>query len=277
MTYYGADQEIAWRTDGKRFSSRTRVGTITLIPEGQDGRWDIGGPIEVSHVYLPDERIQAAAQALNCSRGIELIGPVAFDDPAAARILELLSREAKTEDLGSRLFMEQAVDLLCTQLVRGHSSLGALEADAPRGLADWQVKRVTTYMREHLSEEVGLEELANLAGLSRFHFCSAFRQATGQSPHAWLVAQRIAESRRLLAMPELPITEVALAVGYQTPSAFTAAFRKITGMTPSDYRRQLEHRVADAVCQSAAVRYFDFSLRGVAENRASRRALREIW
>src|SRR5215470_4272481 len=63
MTYYGSDQEITWRTDGRRFSSRTRVGTITLIPEGQDGRWDIGGPIEVSHVYLPDERVQAAAEA----------------------------------------------------------------------------------------------------------------------------------------------------------------------------------------------------------------------
>src|ERR1700760_3612547 len=54
MTYYGADQQTAWRTDGKRFASRTRVGTITLIPEGQDGRWDIDGPIEVSHVYLPN-------------------------------------------------------------------------------------------------------------------------------------------------------------------------------------------------------------------------------
>jgi AraC family transcriptional regulator len=239
MTYYGADQEIAWRSSGRRFSSRTRVGTITLIPEGQDGRWDIGGPIEVSHVYLPDDRIQMCAEALLGGRRVELIGRVGFDDPAAARILELLSREAWTDDPASRLFLEQAVDLLCTQLVRGHSSFGALEAEAPHGLADWQVKRVTGYMREHLSEEIGLEELATLAGLSRFHFCTAFRRATGHSPHAWLVLQRIAESRRLLAVPELPVTEIALAVGYQTPSAFTAAFRKVTGMTPSDYRRQL--------------------------------------
>jgi AraC family transcriptional regulator len=239
MTYYGADQEIAWRTEGRRLSARTRTGTITLIPEGQDGRWDIAGPIEVSHVYLPDERIQMCAEALLGSRRVELIGRVGFEDPAAARILELLSREAQAEAPASRLFMEQAVDLLCTQLVRGHSSFSAIEAEARRGLADWQVKRVTTYLRERLSEEIGLEELATLAGLSRFHFCTAFRHATGYSPHAWLVLERIAQSRRLLAVPELPVTEVALAVGYQTPSAFTAAFRKITGMTPSDYRRQL--------------------------------------
>ena len=69
------------------------------------------------------------------------------------------------------------------------------------------------------------------------------------APHAWLEAQRIAESRRLLAMRELPVTEIALAAGYQTPSALTAAFREVKGITR----------------------------RGLAENRASRRTLREIW
>jgi len=54
MTYYGVDRDITWRTDGKRNVSRTRIGSITLIPEGHDGRWDIGGSIEVSHVYIPD-------------------------------------------------------------------------------------------------------------------------------------------------------------------------------------------------------------------------------
>jgi AraC family transcriptional regulator len=43
----------------------------------------------------------------------------------------------------------------------------------------------------------------------------------------------------LLASPELPVTEVALSVGYQTPSSFTAAFRKMTGLTPSEFRRRL--------------------------------------
>lgn len=240
MTYYGADQEITWRTSGERFAARTRVGSITLIPQGQDGRWDIGGPIEVSHVYIPDDRIQACADLLAGGRRVELLGRVGFEDPTAARVLDLLAREARQDDPSSRLFVEQAVDLLCTQLVRGHSSFAALNAEPPRGgLADWQVKRVTGYMREHLEQEIGLDELAGLVGLSRFHFCTAFRRATGHTPYAWLVLQRIAEARRLLAVPDLPVTEVALSVGYQTPSAFAAAFRKVTGTTPSEYRRRL--------------------------------------
>jgi AraC family transcriptional regulator len=106
-----------------------------------------------------------------------------------------------------------------------------------RGLADWQVKRVTAYMRDALDQEIGLDDLAAQVNLSRFHFCTAFRLATGYTP--WLTAQRIRCARELLANPDLPTTEIALAVGYKTSSAFTARFRKIVGMTPSEFPRRL--------------------------------------
>ncbi|HEX8215796.1 MAG TPA: AraC family transcriptional regulator [Allosphingosinicella sp.] len=240
MTYYGAVQDIGWREGRERLSTRTRIGSITLIPEGHEGDWDISGPLEVSHVYLTEERLRSSADLLTGGRNVELLHRVAFDDPAAARILALLGDEAAGGDASSRLFVEQAIDLLCTQLIRGHSSLNALPAAAPpRGLADWQVKRVTRYMEERLDQDIGLEELAALVGLSRFHFATAFRLATGQPPHAWLTALRIGRARQLLARPELPVTAIALDVGYQTPSSFAAAFRKLAGMTPSEYRRRL--------------------------------------
>lgn len=101
------------------------------------------------------------------------------------------------------------------------------------------MKRVTGYMTERLEAEISLDELAGLVNLSRFHFCTAFRQATGQTPHNWLTAIRMTRARQLLADPVFPITEVGLAVGYHTPSAFAAAFRKSAGMTPSAFRRSL--------------------------------------
>jgi len=207
MTYYGVDRDIVWRTGGRRLASRTRAGSITLIPEGHDGRWDIGGSIEVSHVYLPDHRLQAAAAQLTGGRSVELVQRVGFEDAGAARILELLGREVPCRDPSSRLFVDQAIDLLCIQLVRAHSSFGALAIEAPRGgLADWQVRRVTEYMHEHIG---------------------------------WLMILRIEEARRHLSDRALAVTDIALMVGYQTPSAFAAAFRKVAGMTPSEYRRQL--------------------------------------
>jgi AraC family transcriptional regulator len=240
VTHYGAAREIAWRSGGLRETSRTRPGSITLIPENHDGHWDVGGPIEVSHVYLTDERLQSCANMLASGQRVQLIDRVAFDDPTTSRILEMLAQDAVLQDAAARLFLEQAIDLLSVQLVRGHSTVGTLVRPAPRrGLADWQVKRVTNYMKDRLDQDVGLDEIAALVDLSRFHFCTAFRLATGQTPHQWLTALRISRARDLLAEHSLSITEIALAVGYQTPSAFTASFRKIVRVTPSEFRRAL--------------------------------------
>ena len=229
-----------WRTEGQRLESRLGAGTMTVIPAGQGGRWDIFGSVEVSQVYLPDARLQSAAEPLTGGKRVALVGRPGIADPAAARVMELLSGSEDLADAGSRLFVEQAIDLLCTQLVRCHSSYGALPPAPPRrGLADWQVRKVTAYMRERLEEEIGLEELAALVSLSRFHFCSAFRLATGCTPHGWLVSERIGKARALLAQSRLPVTEIALSVGYQTPSSFAAAFRKVVGTSPTDFRRRL--------------------------------------
>lgn len=107
-----------------------------------------------------------------------------------------------------------------------------------RGAPQVQLKRVTDFMSMHLAQEIRLTELAALAGLSRFHFCSAFRVATGKSPHTWLTELRMRRARELLADPSIPITHVALSVGFQTSSAFAASFRRAVGMTPSEYRRR---------------------------------------
>jgi AraC family transcriptional regulator len=160
-----------------------------------------------------------------------------------ARILNQLAmlRDDQTaSDPSGRLFLEQAIDLLRTKLVRHRPALGVLDAAAPRrGLATWQVKRVTSYMRDRLEQEIGLDELAALVSLSRCHFCTAFRMATGQTPYEWLTHERIARAKALLADPTLRIIDIALAVGYATPSAFAAVFRKLMGQTPREFRRRL--------------------------------------
>jgi AraC family transcriptional regulator len=98
---------------------------------------------------------------------------------------------------------------------------------------------VTGYIREHLDREITLAELAGQVRLSRFHFCTAFRLATGKRPHEWLAIQRIERARILLQDRALRIIDVGLSVGYQTQSAFAAAFRRIVGDTPSNYRRRV--------------------------------------
>jgi AraC family transcriptional regulator len=142
-------------------------------------------------------------------------------------------------DAGASLFVEQAVDLLCMQLIRSHSSFGAAQAAAPRrGLTDRQVRRVNDYMLSSLDRAIGLDELAGLVDLSRFHFATSFKLATGMTPHEWLTSLRMNRARELLARTDMPIIAITLEVGYETPSAFSATFRKAAKMTPSAYRRE---------------------------------------
>ena len=152
----------------------------------------------------------------------------------------MLALNGALVDPSSRVFVDRALDLLGLQLLRSHSSLAGLRPQTVRrGLADWQVKRVGRYIREHLGQPIGLEDLAGVVGLSRFHFCTAFRRATGVTPQDWLAGERISCALDLLRDPRLPIGEVAASVGYGTASAFSAAFRRRTGLTPSAYRRRL--------------------------------------
>lgn len=239
-TYHGEPQPSAWTIENTRLAAALRPGTITLIPEAHDGQWRLGGGGVVSHVYLTASRIQECADDAYGSARVELLDRLGADDRTAARIMSLLADEAEVDESAASLFVERATDLLCLQLLRAHSSLVGVSARRQaRGLARWQVQRVTTYMREHIASTIRLTELAALVGLGRYHFCSAFRLATGTTPHEALTRLRIAQARRLLASSRLRVTDIALAVGYQTPSAFAASFRRVVGVTPTQYRASL--------------------------------------
>lgn len=242
VAHHGGHGDMTLKAPGGiNIRARSRQGTMVIIPKDQDGRWDIAGNSDVSHVYLTHERLASTALEMTNGRDFDLVHRVAFEDPTVVHLVTMLSNEAMAAEHSSRLFVEQAIDLLCTQLVRGHSSFGALPDPAAKrgGLADWQVKRVVTYMRSRMEEEIGLDELAALVHLSRFHFCTAFKKATGRNPHETLTMMRIARAKELLADPDMPVTEIGLCVGYQTPSSFAASFRKLVGMSPSDFRRRL--------------------------------------
>ena len=87
--------------------------------------------------------------------------------------------------------------------------------------------------------DVSLAALASDAGLSRFHFCRAFKESTGLSPHAWLRQHRLEQATKMLRDTDDSVVSIAAALGYSSQTAFAAAFRKLTGETPSDWRRRI--------------------------------------
>ena len=105
-----------------------------------------------------------------------------------------------------------------------------------RALQKWRLKRVVEYVDHHLSGKITLLDLAAVAGLSRMHFASQFRAATGFRPHEYLLRRRIQRAEELLRQSTMTLVEVALTVGFQTQAHFTTVFKRFVGDTPYQWR-----------------------------------------
>ena len=101
------------------------------------------------------------------------------------------------------------------------------------------MRRVLDYIDAHLTDELGLIELAAIAGLSPHHFVEAFKISVGKPPHQLVMERRVQRAQELLRDDERSIAEIAHAAGFSSQSHLTANFRKVTGLTPGRFRRSL--------------------------------------
>lgn len=95
---------------------------------------------------------------------------------------------------------------------------------------------VCNYINEHCTENINIDELAALAGFSKFHFSRLFKQFSNMSCYEYLTRQRIAYAEQLLLQPDIPITEVAMRSGFGSLSTFNRTFKSAKNCTPSEYK-----------------------------------------
>lgn len=99
--------------------------------------------------------------------------------------------------------------------------------------------RSRDFLAATLDRPVHLDDAASAACLSPFHYHRQFARAFGETPHDFLMRVRMDRARELLARDELPVTEVCLAVGYESLGSFSTRFRAMVGCSPSAYRRSI--------------------------------------
>jgi AraC-like DNA-binding protein len=104
------------------------------------------------------------------------------------------------------------------------------------GLPPRVMRRVREYIDAHLDEKISIGSLADAIGLSMFHFARAFKQSEGVTPHDYLVRRRVARAMELRADTNIPLSEIAMAVGFSDQSHCARRFREIVGVCPRDYR-----------------------------------------
>ena len=171
--------------------------------------------------------------------GTRLSPRLFFEDTTLWDTAVKLRKQIESAGSDNRLYVEALGVVLAHELVRLNAGIRPVEAPVRGGLAGWQQRIVTSYIEEHLSEQIPLATLARLVRLSPYYFCRAFKQSLGMPPHRYHNSRRIEHAKTLLAKPELSVTEIGLTVGFSETSSFTAAFRKATGQTPTGYHRSL--------------------------------------
>ena len=100
-----------------------------------------------------------------------------------------------------------------------------------------QLQPAIDYIKTHLDCDLSLVKVAEVINISSTYFASLFKRTTGFSPHQYVIQQRVKRAKLLLATTDLAIADIALQVGFSSQSHLTQQFKRLTGMTPKQVRR----------------------------------------
>ena len=217
----------------------TGPGQVTLTPAGQPIRRVLNGRPDVALVYFALNFIDGVAQEIYGADAdrVELVPCLGLPDDTAERLVRLLLMEAERPGTGTMLMMDSLTRALGVHLLRFHSNLAPLPPEPPPSLPAPRLQRVIEQMRSSLDEDLPLNRLAESSGLSPSQFVRAFRGATGQPPHRYLVGLRVERARALLEQTNMPITLIGLRCGFEQSSHFATSFRAKTGFSPRAWRQ----------------------------------------
>jgi AraC-like DNA-binding protein len=165
------------------------------------------------------------------------------DDAGATRlrrIVELISDETAARRPGRDLILERLVEVLLVETLRFRTAAPATqEKGLLAGLADPALARALRRMHDDVARRWTVADLARAAGMSRAAFAERFTRTVGMPPMEYLLEWRIAIAKDVLRRDRTPLTEVAEMIGYQSASAFSTAFTRHSGCSPSGFARSI--------------------------------------
>ncbi|SNS88476.1 transcriptional regulator, AraC family [Sphingomonas laterariae] len=226
--------------NGNTQESLGQPGVSWIVPAGtQESRVELLAPMECLHLYLPPSLIEQSALAdydIDPAK-TKLAYAGGLHDPMLLQIgstyRSLLDRPSQPTD---RLLVDGMQTVLAGHL------LGTYALDQWRPIAKApslnpkRLKRVLDFIEARIAVEISLDDLAAEACLSPFHFSRLFKDATGFTPHRYVTDRRVQAARDKLALNHSSMVEIALDTGFGSQANFIRVFRKVTGLTPGQYR-----------------------------------------
>jgi AraC family transcriptional regulator len=239
---------VQWHLDGKSVLNKTWTSSggsrdLIILPAGHEfvgrcrgsgqGLWLFIEPQSIDR----NSRIKAFAEKarIDCSWA---------QDRLSWTIATELRNECRTGFPRGSMFVQAASMALLAQLAYVFDK-AAPEVEPMRALSAPKLSLVLEYIESNLDHNVMLAELAGLVELTPRYFCEVFKRAMGRPPHQFQIEQRIERAKSLLHQPLVPLSDIALRVGFSSQSHLNVYFRRIVGVTPARYRTEALSAKAD--------------------------------
>ena len=209
-----------------------------LMPKESESTWDIRDDLSFVHLYCTDEHLRDVGEKIWDKRPLSLTldEKIFGSDPKITALYRQFLLGCDWQQKANQLALSTASTLLLTHLLQNYASVQWKLPVVTGGLSPFTLRNVLEFIEESLSQPLTLADLAAQAALSEYHFARMFRQSMGLAPHQYVMQRRMEKAKALVQHTAMPLTEIALACGFNSASHFSNRFRSVTGMTPSQLR-----------------------------------------
>ena len=232
----GGPVRFSWTTSGQTHSGTADPGTIFICPRGSSDRVQWEGPTNRIAVAIHPRLLTQSLEETSHRPDIELTQHFQIHDRHVASLMLALRADLEDGLPAGRLYGESLATALAVYLQRRYAVYVQKTAEYRGGMPKARLNRVLEYISANLSEDVRLSELARTAGMSPHYFSELFKQTTGLSPHQYVLRQKIERAKQHLRDPRANVIEASAMTGFVDQSYFTKVFRRLVGVTPTEFR-----------------------------------------
>jgi len=222
---------------GPRRSTIRRVtfqtGEIGFFPRHTE-RWVGTGDQERLLLRISDSSLMAACDGKKGA--VELSHRCKMVDARLAALMVAVNAERIAGFPSGRLFLDSVEQALAAALVDAYGGRSLSVRSFRGGLGPARLRTIKELVQAKMEDELTLLEMAQSVELSPAHFSRMFRKSAGETPHQFVLRNRIERAKQMLCAPEPRVLDVAVACGFKTQQHFARVFRRVCGASPREYR-----------------------------------------
>ncbi len=235
--YIGKPVRLNCRHGAQSHSGLAIHGDIDIIPDRMASSWEMKGVDTALVIRLGRQSIYQVSETSFDERHVEIRSRFRVRDPQIEHIAWALMAEAQNGYPSGRLYLDCMATALAVQLLRNHSSLALMRPLERCEMPPRTLRQIQCYIEENLRCDLSLAALAEVARMSVSHLKTTFRSATGIPVHQYVIRRRVEHAALLLRECKLPISQIAIEVGFAHQSHLALHTKSLLGASPSQVRR----------------------------------------